>query len=190
MSQSAGGAVYTRWGKKTCPSTAELVYSGRIGGSFYDQKGGASNYLCMPDNPDYQAWFPSPDNQATSPIYGTEFETDVPAHNIKGPLSAYHDDKIPCAVCSTAFRAQVLMIPAKLVCPSSWTLEYSGFLMSNYHGHYRTMFVCVDKIPDVIPGAPVATNGAVLYHTEAACNGLRCPPYDPENKLTCVVCTK
>ena len=44
----SGGVTYTRWGKSSCPNVAgtELAYSGRAGGSHY-QNGGAANYLCM-----------------------------------------------------------------------------------------------------------------------------------------------
>ena len=59
------------------------------------------------------------------------------------------------------------MIPAKNRCPSTWTLEYSGYLMSAYKGissnrHYRTMFECVDKNPDSIPGSASDVNGALI----------------------------
>ena len=188
--QGRGGAVYTRWGKTTCPNTegTELVYAGRIGGSIYNQQGGGSNYLCMPDNPDYSSY--TPGVQGASPIHGTEFETGRYS-NIIGPLSSFHDQNIPCALCSTSVRVQVLMIPAKTQCPSSWTLEYSGYLMSNYRGHRRTMFECVDGNPDTVPGQAANTNAALLYHTEATCDdGLLCPPYDPQKELTCAVCTK
>ncbi|CAI8057977.1 hypothetical protein GBAR_LOCUS31552, partial [Geodia barretti] len=30
-----------------------LVYAGRAGATDHRRKGGASNYLCMPDDPDY-----------------------------------------------------------------------------------------------------------------------------------------
>ena len=84
------------------------------------------------------------------------------------------------------------MIPAKTQCPSIWTLEYSGYLMSNHRDsrHYRTMFECVDKNPDSIPGSVANVNGAVFYHVEASCTGIPCPPYDPQKELTCAVCTK
>ena len=189
--QDPGGAVYTRWGKTTCPNTegTELVYAGRIGGSAYSQQGGGANHLCMPDNPDYSSY--TPGVQGASPIHGAEFETDILKPSIKGPLSSFHDQNIPCAVCSTSVRAQVLMIPAKTQCPSSWTLEYSGYLMSNLRKHHRTMFECVDGNPDTVLGQASNTNGALLYHTEATCDdGLLCPPYDPEKELTCAVCTK
>ena len=47
--------TYVRWGRTTCPvnQSTELVYSGRAGGSWWSKTGGATNYLCMPDDPDY-----------------------------------------------------------------------------------------------------------------------------------------
>ena len=33
-------------------------------------------------------------------------------------------------------------------------------------------------------------DGGLLYHVEASCNGLPCPPYVAEKELTCAVCTK
>ncbi|XP_066273222.1 uncharacterized protein [Branchiostoma lanceolatum] len=43
------GAVYVRWGKKTCPSDlgTELVYSGVAGGSWFDHQGGTTS-ICRP----------------------------------------------------------------------------------------------------------------------------------------------
>ena len=35
-----GGTVYVRWGHDQCPSTAQLVYSARTGGSSYNNRGG------------------------------------------------------------------------------------------------------------------------------------------------------
>ena len=53
-----GGVVYTRWGKSSCPniSSTTLVYAGRVGGTWYSHKGGAFNYLRMPDDPDYLSY--------------------------------------------------------------------------------------------------------------------------------------
>ena len=119
--QGPGGAVYTRWGRMTCPNTdgTELVYSGRVGGSFHSQRGGAANYLCMPDNPDYSAY--TAGVQGASPVFGTEFETGVYS-NIIGPLAHVHNQNVPCAICSTSVRGQILMLPAKLLPGPSSTL--------------------------------------------------------------------
>ena len=97
----------------------------------------------------------------------------------KGPNSQY-----------ASTRVAVTMIPAKTQCPSTWTLEYSGYLMSERYTHNRAMYKCVDKNPDSVPGSASSTNGALFYHVEASCNGMMCPPYDPQKELTCAVCTK
>ena len=51
----AGGAVYTHWGRTTCPTVqgTTLFYSGRAGGMHKHHKGGAANYLCLPNDPDH-----------------------------------------------------------------------------------------------------------------------------------------
>ena len=42
--ESGAGVVYVRWGHDSCPDGgAQLVYAGRVGGSYYIQKGGDSN---------------------------------------------------------------------------------------------------------------------------------------------------
>ena len=147
--------------------------------------GGGANYLCMPEDPQYLSYLPGVQN--FNPIYGTEYQL-----NSGGPLSAVHNHNVPCAVCFSSMRETVLMMPAKPTCPPSWTLEYAGYLMSNYgsSSHYRTMFECVDKDPESIPGSAGSTDGALFYQAEANCNGLPCPPYDPQKELTCAVCTK
>ena len=64
-----------RWGKNTCPNVSgtTLVYAGRVGGTHNSQKGGAVNYLCMPDDPDYLIY--QPGVQGYSYVYGAEYHT-------------------------------------------------------------------------------------------------------------------
>ena len=183
---SSGGVVYTRWGRTTCPDTpgTELVYAGRAGGSWYSQKGGAANYLCLPESPDYLR--STPGHQGGSPVYGAEYESGWG----NGPLASVNNHNVPCAVCHTSGRDTALMLPAKTQCPPSWTLEYNGYLMTAYYTISRTSFECVDKDPECVPGSAGDENGALFYHTEATCTGLPCPPYDSSKELTCAVCTK
>ena len=84
------------------------------------------------------------------------------------------------------------MIPARKDCPASWTKEYEGALMymSGRYTHNRSMYECVDKDAESVPESAVDTNGALFYPVEANCNGMACPPYDPQKELLCVVCTK
>jgi len=152
------------------------------GGTNHGYQGGAANYLCMPDDPDYLHY--TPGVQGTNYVYGARYQT-------YGIFSAFHDHNVPCAVCYASTRVAVTMIPAKAHCPSTWTLEYSGYLMSGYKGHsHPTMYECVDKNPDSAPGSASSTEGALFYPVEANCNGMARPPYDPQKELTCAVCTK
>ena len=70
---SGVGAVYTRWGRTTCPDTpgTELVYGGRAGGSWYGHYGGGANYLCLPEDPHYIA--SQAGNYDASYLYGAEY---------------------------------------------------------------------------------------------------------------------
>ena len=147
-----------------CSGTT-LVYAGRAGGTDHVQKGGAANYLCMPDDPDYLSY--TPGVQGWSYVYGAEYEL-FPG----SPFSAVNHHNVPCAVCYASTRVSVTMIPAKTQCPSNWTLEYSGYLMSEgrWNNRQRTMYECVDKNPDSVPGSAADTNGVLFCHVEAHCN--------------------
>ena len=182
----SGGATYTRWGRTSCPNITgtSLVYSGRAGKSWYSHSGGGGNYQCLPNNPEYGQYIPGV-HAGHSSIYGVEYQLD---HG--SPLPVQIDHNVPCAVCHVSTRAAVLMIPAWRHCPSQWTLEYTGYLMTERYNHGKATYECVDKDAESVPGSHADTNGGVFYHVEANCNGLACPPYDPQKELTCAVCTK
>ena len=181
----SGGAIYTRWGKSSCPDVndTELVYSGFTGGTYYSQSGGGANHLCMPEVPEYSttlSYRSSVDGYAY--MYGSEYES---------PVQGEPDQNVPCAVCYVSTRPTVLMIPAKATCPPNWTREYYGYLMTAHHTHHRSMFECVDEDMEPVPGSNANTNGALFYHVEVVCDtGLPCKPYNNNKELNCVVCTK
>ena len=182
-----GGAVYTRWGRTSCSSGqgTELLYSGRAGGTAYGHVGGAANILCLPNDPQYSRY----GSGATgySPLNGVQY------HAASGqPLRSVDYHNIPCAVCYTSSRVTVLMIPAKLTCPTNWTTEYTGYIMANrYNYDGRYLYECIDQAPESVPGLDGDdSNDARFFHVEATCNSLSCPPYDAEKEVTCVVCTR
>ena len=178
--------VYTRWGSTTCSNTsgAELLYAGRAAGSWWNEVGGGANYLCLPEQPE-NSTFTAGSQGGRALLYGTEFQTST------GPLRSVYQHNVPCAVCYTSARETVVMIPARLTCPSSWTREYYGYLMADRSNYYRTMFECVDISPESVPDSTANTDGALFYHTEIRCGyGIACPPYDAEKEVVCAVCTK
>ena len=181
----SAGVTYIRWGRTKCPEAlgTELVYSGRAAGTHYTNKGGSAERICLPNNPDYLS--SANGVQGHSPLYGAEYESFPPA-----PLGHLGEHNVPCAVCYVPTRAAMIMIPAKTQCPTSWTIEYVGYLMTEYYNSARSVFSCVDKDAQSIPGGVGNENGALFYHVEATCSGILCPPYDTERELTCAVCTK
>ena len=124
-------------------------------------------------------------------MHGVEYETGFTSPGEIGPLYSVNDYNAPCAVCYTSMRGTVVMIPAQLTCPSSWTREYYGYLMTERNDHNRSTFECVDHSPQSVPGSATNTNGALFYHVEVKCStGIACQPYDTQKEVTCVVCTK
>ena len=54
----------------------------------------------------------------------------------------------------------------------------------------RTMYECVDKDMESVPGSYLDVEGGHFYHVKAHCNGVACPPYNNSKELNCVVCSK
>ncbi len=134
----------------------------------------------MPPDPQYTLHYRS-GFQLHGLLFGAEYEA---------PLQGTENHGVPCAVCLAASRETMLMIPAKTTCPTSWTTEYTGYLMTEHYRHKRSMYECVDKSQESVPGTFANTNGARFYHVEVDCGfGLQCPPYVEQKELTCVVCT-
>ena len=171
--------TYIRFGNSTCPEVpgTSLVYSGYGAGTVYWRQGGGSNILCLPSQPEYVLQ----DATTESVVYGSEYES---------VFLGSANENVPCAVCSVANRPEVIMIPAKVNCPASWTKEYDGYLMSENQGSQRTSFICVDQYMEFIAGKTGHMDGCDLWIVEASCNNLPCPPYNDEAEMSCVVCSK
>ncbi|KAK2166003.1 hypothetical protein NP493_1340g00016 [Ridgeia piscesae] len=166
----SGGVVYVRWGRKTCPGNATLLYSGVAGGSYHTHKGGGANYQCLPRNPQ---WGEHTDGTKSGTyMYGGEYEFLA----ANSPFLERHVK---------------VMIPVRKQCPGEWTREYGGYLTTSHHQHHRATFECMDEAPEVIEGAGGDENGALFYTVEGDCGySLPCPNYIEGWVLTCVVCTK
>ena len=93
---------------------------------------GGTEKLCLPLDPDYISVAHSTSATLHSTLHGAEYETQ------NGPHHNLHDHNVPCAVCYASTRIAMIMIPAKTQCPSSWTREYYGYLMTEreHTAHY------------------------------------------------------
>ena len=118
-------------------------------------------------------------------MYSAEYE--IPDN---GPLKSLHFNGVPCALCLIYTRGTVLMIPGKYTCPSHWTREYYGYLMSERFSHPSpSTFECIDRYAESIIGTGSNTYGGIFEHVESRCGNPLCPPYIDGRELTCVVCT-
>ena len=183
----AGGAVYTRWGRTVCPQGATLVYAGIAAGTKFNMKGGTSDTLCMPETPQYL----STDTTASfaALLHGVKIQTQGTAST---PLNNVLQADMPCAVCHTDTKQSVLTVPAQYTCPNGWSMEYTGYLMTELErsDRQRKNTLCVDKDAEAVPGSQADTNPAVIYLMRATCDGLPCPPYNTNMALPCAVCSK
>ena len=178
-----GGVVYVRWGHDSCPSGgAQLVYAGRAAGIKYNSRGGGGNPQCLPLDPNYYKTVSGA--QTWGFIYGAEYQ------DTNGLVANSHDTDVPCAVCYVPTRSTVYMLPAKYTCPSGWTREYFGYLMSERNSHYRSQFSCVDYNLKPVAGSSRNHDSFLFYTVEGVCGSLPCPPYNRNKELSCAVCTK
>ena len=177
-----GGTVYVRWGHSQCPSTAQLVYAGRVGGSRNGHSGGGSNPQCLPLDPNYISTHSGSQGNIAY-MYGAEYATYY------SQKSVYNHDVV-CAVCYVNQRSTVFMVPAKYTCPIGWTREYYGYLMAERFDSSRSQYTCVDYAFKVTPGSATHKPALRFYKVEGRCGSLPCLPYDSTRELTCAVCTK
>ena len=101
---SSGGVTYVRWGRTTCPNTAELVYAGRAAGSLWSSSGGGTNYQCLTNEPQSLFFGPGRLLQLLQLIYMHSVEYEISGGGV--PMSTAHlnYDDPPCAVCYVATR--------------------------------------------------------------------------------------
>ena len=180
------GATYVRWGRTTCPTElgTQLLYSGRAAGPRYIFQGSGADLLCLPDIPEY--FDANSPNNAEARLFGVEFDSAVAG-------SSLLNHNLACAVCYTPTRVAMVMIPAWFHCPTSWTKEYIGYVMTEHRTHYRLQHVCVDQNAEFLPGEGKDSRDLItsLYHVDINCDsGIDCPLYSNNKELTCAVCTK
>ena len=174
--QNPTAVSYVRWGNSTCEYGATTMYSGYAAGGYYNHKGSPANLLCLPPDPEHY----SRSSSGSQYIYGVEYQ-------VSGVNNQADQRNMPCALCLAVGRNAMVMIPSHYECPVGWHKEYNGYIMRKYHGYEgSSMYNCIDKNMEQIPGSGGNNRGHEMYTIYAGCGN-----YFPcsSTELTCVVCT-
>ncbi|CAC5422218.1 unnamed protein product [Mytilus coruscus] len=158
---------------------------GQAGGNLYTNKGGGSNYLCLPSDPENGKAY-SYDNDG---LYGAEYDVNSSTKPSSLPASLSQKE-VPCAVCRRTGKVSVLMKPGRKSCYKGWKAEYSGFLMSQHKEYNNVDYICMDRDAEPLDNRSVNDNHALFYPVRARCGSLRCPPYKDYTDVLCTVCSK
>ena len=180
------GSVYTRWGRTTCPTGTELLYTGYAGSGNAGHRGSGATNMCLTKSPKYLTY--NDGNQNPALLYGVQFYQS----GIVPEFDAVYKRAMPCSVCYTTAVSNI-MYPARTDCPANWKLQYTGYIMSTYYSSRQTDWACVDANPDnLAPGNENSLN-IPWYLTEIECGSIWCRNqigrYIQDRELTCSVCT-
>ncbi|XP_060584830.1 uncharacterized protein LOC132740830 [Ruditapes philippinarum] len=179
----ADGSTYIRWGRKTCPKDAVLVYEGSAGSGNSLHTGAAANTLCLSNKPEWNEYIDG--FQGGTRIYGAEYW----AQNTLSKFNAVHNHDVPCVVCRIR-HGNVMMVPGQNNCRGGYTLQYSGYLMAGNFGQPGTSeYICMDREPEKGNSGSGEKPGTKFLSAQGECGTLECPPYVEGREITCAVCS-
>ena len=153
------GSLYTRWGRTTCPESAQMVYFGQAVGPQTSQSGSGANNLCLTLDPVYSDH--NDMDQAVALLGGINYYTT--GHGLHR-FTAVHNHKVPCAVCFTPKTMSNFMQPGNANCPTGFRREYGGLLFASKYNLNKNDWVCVDEDPESMGGS--SSSFGAWYPTE------------------------
>ena len=160
--------------KKNCPQTkgTDILYEGVAAGSGYSEAG-TSDFLCLHLQPQFLKTTARVQTHRTK-LYALGYQLGESPPALDNLVK--HD--IPCSLCYTPLRSTVITIPGRIECPSNWTLEYYGYLMSNMQSKYykSRMSICIDAKAEPSHATAMTYDHGGLYFVETICEGIPCPP--------------
>ena len=187
---TGSGTVYTRWGKRSCPTSAsnatKMLYTGRTASGSSGESGSAPNPLCLPME---LAYFQYNDNQQYGArIHGAYYSGTSTVTSTA--LRAINNKRMPCSLCFVPDVHTHLMVPGRYECPPNWKPEYYGYLFSAYYGNWKLNYICVDHLAEGI--ASETGGGAAYTVVDIECGSIRCRDEDggyvANREVTCTVC--
>eukprot|EP01050_Picozoa_sp_SAG11_P008209 SAG11_NODE_712_length_7637_cov_13.877554_2_plen_842_part_01 len=182
----AVGAVYPRWGSSTCPEGHATMYNGYMVGSQSGSSGGGSNYMCLSSRIglDQYDWT----SHSGADVYRAEYYFHSSGTPLSSLSSLAHFDAV-CSMCQTPGRPWSLMIPGTDSCPNGSELDYSGYVMSEKHSHWRMEFICVDDTVEGVYGSDGDATSAGLYPATTSDGFGSAGGYVDHREVACVQCS-
>jgi len=176
-----------------------MLSSGHMAGRHVREGGGGSNFLCLPEEPQWNNQ--SSAGEATGWLYGVEYGFDGDRASFFSTLNTgghrLQRTPVPCAVCYVSQRSASVMMPASTSCPVGWTREYGGYIMSEHsfsentprHPRHATSFTCIDQAPEIATGG-VSRHNVAIHVVRLGCGTLPCSKYPDDWVLVCIVCSR
>uniref|UniRef100_A0A2L2XXL2 Uncharacterized protein n=1 Tax=Parasteatoda tepidariorum TaxID=114398 RepID=A0A2L2XXL2_PARTP len=187
-----GTGTYIRWGTKSCPETP-MIYqlsTGFMSATTNRGTGGGSDYLCLPDEPEFKDQDPSFGSDSSTHVAGTKYglmdEHPFEEHDVR----SYFGRGVPCSTCHLTNRTLIHVFPAADECPEDWITEYSGYLMSG--SNLPGTHICMDEKPESYEQNTEEQQSHTLsiVHVSEIEGGLPKPPYRGKAAVQCIVCSK
>lgn len=170
----------------------DLCCVGYAAGNLYSEQGGGSNYLCLPERPEWGRTIDGMQNGGSF-IHGVEYEmqqSNSPFLTTNNGGSQLLNTNAPCSLCQVTGSSTQIMLPARKDCPAGWHLQYRGYLVTSHRSNHKKDYICLDEAPEAIHGSHRNDNGALLYPVEVVCGSLPCPQYVNGWEIACVVCVR
>ena len=164
--------TYIHWGLSTCPSNAEVLFSG-FAAVGRERRGGL---LCIPSAPNLPSQLGSIPEEHVTLIAPVQFiDTD-------------NDEMILlCTLCFIASRATSIVLPG-IMCPNGFSEQYRGDLITDLNN--GSEYICVDStLTRRIQWQPINTNPLSTIEVDCPSGVEACNAYTPGRQLSCVVCT-
>ncbi|XP_065843134.1 uncharacterized protein [Oscarella lobularis] len=173
FSQKQSKAVFTRFGRTSCPSGIPTLYTGFVAGRNY-------KLFCFPKRDFQKSDFSHVSKGALATLSATLYYAQSHVISLKA-LTKVLRKKVPCTVCAAAVSTFTLF--GTHLCPNSFRAAYKGYAFSAVRHTF-----CIDKNPEAYSDDEFySITHSHLYPVKANCFTLPCPPHI-ESFILCVQC--
>ena len=105
-------------------------------GKAHSSEPGGADYQCLPEDPLYVNYVDGYqyNGEGRGFMHGVEYMSGDAIYDMDNlGDSTFTYNNVPCAVCHIDNHTSVLMIPARDRCPTGWTEQYWGYLVTEQY---------------------------------------------------------